>query len=199
MKQMLENMTFGDRQFRFEGHVSALYPTFFFAWVLSALGFLAAFGVFAVTIGDLTETGIFPFDSDQGKIEGSVAPFAAWLVLVLASLAVYALVGLILAFTTAWYHAKEFRYFAQCMSLDGLRFRFRASGLAVFWLTAVNIIIILFTLGLGIPFAQMRKFRFLFRRLSAEGTIDLDAIGQGDAPYPLIGEGLAEFFEIGAV
>ena len=45
----------------------------------------------------------------------------------------------------------------------------------------------------------MRTFRYWFSRISAEGHIDIEGIAQSDAPYPWVGEGLAEFFDIGAV
>lgn len=198
-KHMFQNTTFGDRQFRFEGHASALYPAFFFAWFFSVFSLVGVFGGLAIVIGDLAESGNLPFALGGNNGVGDMSPLTTWLVLLVTSIAVYALVGLVLSLTTAWYRAAEYRYFARCTTLDGMRFRFKVSGLAVFWLAAVNIFIVLFTFGFGLPFAQMRKFRFLFRRLSAEGSIDLESIGQGDAPYPLFGEGLAEFFEIGAI
>jgi uncharacterized membrane protein YjgN (DUF898 family) len=80
-----------------------------------------------------------------------------------------------------------------------MNFSLNASGFAIMRLSLGNALIVLFTLGFGLPFAQMRTFRFLFSRLKGEGQLDIDSIGPGDAPYPWIGEGLAEFFELGAV
>ena len=67
------------------------------------------------------------------------------------------------------------------------------------WLIVGNIVINLLTLGLGLPFTQMRVFRFVCDRLSAGGEIYIDAIIQNAEKRSGLGEGLADAFDIGAV
>ncbi len=199
MKDIMSHTTIGDRQLRFEGSASKLYPSFALAWVLSIVG---VFAFLIAILGGLTtanETGVLPFEINVDDLGKTTASPKTVLILGVASLIFYRLIGLVLAVTLAWYRAKEFRYFAECTKLDGLRFHFRASGLAVLWLYVGNSLLLLFTLGLALPLAQMRTFKFFFKRLTAEGTIDIESIQQGDSPYPYVGEGLAEFFEIGSV
>ena len=62
-----------------------------------------------------------------------------------------------------------------------------------------NIVINLLTLGLGLPFTQMRVFRFVCDRLSAGGEINIDAIIQNAEKRSGLGEGLADAFDVGAV
>ena len=62
-----------------------------------------------------------------------------------------------------------------------------------------NLLIIILTLGFGLPFTQMRKFRYFCDRLTAEGEVDFDAIRQSSEQRPQIGEGLADAFDVGAV
>ncbi len=199
MKQLMAHTTFGDRQFRFEGTASKLYPSFAVAWLLSIVGL---YGFMIALFGGLStalEMGLLPIRIDFDKIGAANASPQVVLLVALASLVFYALVGLVLAITMTWYRAQEFRYFAQCTRLDGLRFHFRTSGLSMLWLGVGNSLILLFSFGFALPLAQMRTFKYFFSRLTAEGAMDIDSVRQGDSPYPLIGEGLAEFFEVGSV
>ncbi len=49
------------------------------------------------------------------------------------------------------------------------------------------------------PYTQLRTFSYVFKRLSAEGDVDLEAVRQNADKGPRAGEGLADFFDIGAV
>ena len=191
-RRLTRNTAFGDRAFEMDGLARALYPAFIVGWILSVFGLMAAFvGVSLLTIY-LRENGFtFLSISEEQRALGAPDPLLGALTVISGVLT--------LTLTMAWYNAKELRYFAQCTHLGGLRFRLRASGLAVFWLSAVNALLILLTFGFALPLAQMRRFRFYFRRLTAEGPIDLDAIAQGTTPYPWFGEGLGEFFYLNSI
>ena len=198
IRQMLRNMTLGDRQFQFEGDPTVLYPSFAIGWFASLFGLIVAYVASAAILLDLFGENLlfrqFPILDGSLSLTGEDFFTIAILTFVVTSVT-----GLVLAFTMSWYRAKELRYFAACLRLDGMRFKLRASGLAFLRLSVGNALIIIFTLGLGLPLAQMRTFKFVFKRLRAEGQIDVESIAQSDAPYPWVGEGLAEFFDIGAV
>jgi len=199
MKDIMRHTMIGDRPLRFEGSASRLYPSFAFAWVFSIVGVVGLLFALKSGLASAEDSGFLPFGINIADVGANRASPKTVLILGIATLLFYRLVGLVLAVTLSWYRAAELVYFAECASLDGLRFRFRASGLAVMWLYVGNSLLLLLTLGFALPLAQMRTFKFFFKRLTAEGTIDIAAIGQSDAPYPVVGEGLAEFFEIGSV
>jgi hypothetical protein len=54
-------------------------------------------------------------------------------------------------------------------------------------------------LGFGLPVAQLRLWRYIFKRLEAEGEIDIEAVRQNADRGPKAGEGLADAFDIGNV
>ena len=53
----------------------------------------------------------------------------------------------------------------------------------IFELLIINLIIIVFTLGLGYAFAEVRTLTTMFSKLQIYGDIDLDAIQQTEAEY----------------
>ena len=198
IRQILGHATLGDRQFRFEGDPTALYPTFAIGWILSLFGLAIAYLVTGIVLLELFGDNIMfrQFSVFQPSSQLTGQELASILVL---TFIITSVTGLVLSVTLAWYRAKELRYFASCLTLDGLRFKMRVNGLSYMWLSVGNALILIFTVGLGLPLAQMRAYRFIFSRLEADGQMDIDSIAQGDAPYPLVGEGLAEFFDIGSV
>ena len=97
------------------------------------------------------------------------------------------------------YAAALLRRKAQIVSFEGVTFSIKANTFSLGWVYAVNFLIIAFTLGLGLPIAQMRLWRYIFKRLEAEGEIDIASIRQNADKGPKSGEGLADAFDIGNV
>jgi uncharacterized membrane protein YjgN (DUF898 family) len=62
-----------------------------------------------------------------------------------------------------------------------------------FW----NIVIIVFTLGLGLPIAIHRTMLFLSHNIVLVGEIDGSEITRAELPRPKFGEGLLEAFDPG--
>ncbi len=187
MRQMISNMWFGDRQFRFNGRAGPLYRVFAMVWILNifvVIGYFAAIGylfpelVENITMEPSTPEEVFAFFQ-------AILAFYGFLIFV--------------ALTTVWYQAKEMRYFAESTCFESVRFKLRATTLSLLWLGLGNLIIIVLTLGLGLPYTQVRTFRYLFRRLEAEGELDIHGIMQTSLGKPGMGEGLADAFDLGAV
>jgi len=118
-------------------------------------------------------------------------------------------VGVILTYLTAgiygfWFYRNLIRFYVDNMrlELDGETFQFQFQGTAgdIFKLAGGNILIIIFTLGLGYPWTVVRTMRTIFDNISLYGEIDIDKIVQrhGDA-----GDGTADdildFFEMDMV
>jgi uncharacterized membrane protein YjgN (DUF898 family) len=66
-------------------------------------------------------------------------------------------------------------------------------------LVVVNLLILIFTLGIGRPFIQQRLIRYMCDRLEVIGMVDVDRIAQSQAAMSSTGEGLADAFDLGAV
>jgi uncharacterized membrane protein YjgN (DUF898 family) len=72
----------------------------------------------------------------------------------------------------------------------------KAADLLGFWL--VNIVLVVFTLGLGVIMMPYRIFSFSARRVRITGTLDVAALQQTDLAAPRQGDGLADAFDIAA-
>lgn len=177
---------YGDRPFHItqgdEGLAGPLYPSFALAWVSGVIGY---FGYFALMFA------MFDFES------GAPPPNdAETIVKIYAGLLAYMMfVGLF----SLVYAAALLRRKAAILGLDSLRFKLRAATLSLAWIYIGNFFIVFFTLGFGLPVAQMRLWRYVFRRLEAEGEIDIEAVRQNADRGPKAGEGLADAFDIGNV
>lgn len=194
MGQLMNNTWFGDRRFILEGGAGPLYKRFALAWATVVLiplflGILAVF-FFASDIAMLFQEGLNDSAADAGTSSGT------WLVVPVLPLS---LLLLAVPLTIAWYKVGEFNHLASRTRYEGLGFELKATFASLIWLVMGNFLIVVCTLGLGLPFAQMRKFRYLCDRLSIQGQADFEAIRQSSAARPAVGEGLAEAFDVGSV
>ncbi|HKQ95235.1 MAG TPA: DUF898 family protein, partial [Aestuariivirgaceae bacterium] len=111
---------------------------------------------------------------------------------VLGLLGYYLLGGIIWSF----YQAREMRLFWSYTTIHNARFRLNATAGSLIRLWVGNLALLVFTLGIGIPFIAQRNARYICDRLTIDGTVDLEAIMQSQAPIDRRGEGLAEAFDI---
>ncbi|MCG8691825.1 MAG: DUF898 domain-containing protein [Minwuiales bacterium] len=95
-----------------------------------------------------------------------------------------------------FYKAREIAYFAERTHVAGISFRFQVSALRLcgFWL--LNMLILIVTLSLGYPFVQLRTARFVSEHLSIVGEPGFANIQQVPADMPVLGEGLADAFDM---
>jgi uncharacterized membrane protein YjgN (DUF898 family) len=103
-----------------------------------------------------------------------------------------------------WYIKDLFAYYVDNIRLyqDEKRLTFRSTATpgGYFELIAGNLLIILFTLGLGTPWAIARALRFVFKHIIIDGPLDTDAIRQTEESYKdATGEDLADMIDIGLV
>ncbi|MFB3149811.1 MAG: YjgN family protein [Alphaproteobacteria bacterium] len=189
MSQMMNNTWFGDRRFTFEGPAGPLYKPFALAWLVQ-LGMLLGIFLLAWSISGAHAAG----GEDGGVGVGiDLGPWAVVLILVPV------LYILALPLTFAWYQARQMRYMASCTRYEDVRFSFDATGPSLIWLYFGNLLIMIVTLTFGVPFTQMRRFRYFCDRLTIHGEADFDAIRQSSEKRDRIGEGLADAFDMGAI
>lgn len=184
---------YGDKPFGFstpdgKGPSGGLYGPFALAWFGGIFGIFVGFAVGAAVAMAL---GV-----DFADYSEATPPDARMIGAIYAGVFAYIAVAALLALG---YYAALIRRIASCLTLGDVRFGHRASVLGLLWLYVGNVLILVFTLGLGLPFTQVRLFRFMVHRLTAEGTLDVSTINQNPDAGPKMGEGLADAFDFGAI
>ena len=201
MHQLMSNTWFGDRRFIFEGGAGPLYGRFALVWVVLLLvPFLLVILVVFLLGSDIA----LLFEAAQERLKENSAGSSpnvtdapgsypsVWQLLI-------PLVIVVIPMALVWYKAHEFRHMASCVRYEGLTFELNATVASLLWLVIGNFLIVALTLGFGLPFAQMRKFRYFCDRLTIRGQADFETIRQSSEARPGVGEGLAEAFDLGAV
>lgn len=188
-EQITNEMRFGDAAFKFKGRAGPLYPTYALCWVLSFLALIGAAVGISVAIYWMQQN--FP-DLGSKHVSGHTILVIAMLLLLF--------IGYMLIIPALWaiYSAKQMRVFADYTRFDGAQFRLKATAGSIIWMTVANLLILIFTLGIGWPFIQQRVYRYVIDRLSLEGAIDLERIAQSARAIPRRGEGLADAFDVSA-
>ena len=79
---------------------------------------------------------------------------------------------------------------------DGAQFKLSATAASLVTLWLGNVLILLFTFGIGQPYIVQRMARYMANRLSVVGTIDITAIQQSTATLDKRGEGLLDAFDV---
>ena len=100
-----------------------------------------------------------------------------------------------------WWQRDMFEYYIDNMSITKGEQKIRccsvATGGGFFKLLVGNLLLIIFTLGFGKAWAEMRTQRFIWNNVELDGNINLDEIHQTEEEYTnAFGEGAMDFFEI---
>ncbi|MBX9587999.1 MAG: DUF898 domain-containing protein [Hyphomonadaceae bacterium] len=188
LHQALFNEThFGDKAFVFTGRAGPLYKRFWLVWVSAIVLFVVVSTAVAGVVGM----------SYTGRTAGPPAnPFtwdkiAAIVAIVFAALLIFAMIR-------AWYSSRMFNYFASETTYQGCRFHLATTVPSLVWLVASNYLIRTLSLTLLSPIAEARATRYIIDRLSLEGPVEWQAIGQNPDALLTRGEGLAEAFNVDA-
>jgi uncharacterized membrane protein YjgN (DUF898 family) len=180
---------YGDQNFEIthsdEGLAGPLYGSFALSWFSGIIGYFVFIGVYLSMIGPELEAGNTNIDMDLvmlGKLYAAMFVFM-----------------IIVGVMSMPYQAALIRRKAQIIGLGNLRFNVKVTSWGLGWVFLGNLLILIVTLGFGLPFAQMRLWRYIFQRIEADGEIDIDQIRQTADRGPKSGEGLADAFDIGNV
>ncbi|WP_369410110.1 DUF898 family protein [Hufsiella arboris] len=85
---------------------------------------------------------------------------------------------------------------------DGKRLELRsvATGGNYFRLFALNLVIIIFTFGLGTPWVVVRTLRYVFNNVYLMGDVDFNTLSQTEEDYKdATGDDLVDMLDIGIV
>lgn len=193
-EQITNDMRFGDAAFKFKGRAGPLYPTYAICWVLSLVAFIVIVSLIAASSASADFwKDLFSDSGTPETIDKAVSYLVAAFVIFLL------LTALIIPMLWAVYIAKELRTFADYTRFDGVPFKLDATAGSVIWLAFINLVILIFTLGIGWPYVNQRTVKFVIDRLSLEGLVDVDRIRQSQVPLDKRGEGLADAFDVGGL
>jgi uncharacterized membrane protein YjgN (DUF898 family) len=191
-EQITNDMRFGDAAFKFKGRAGPLYPTYALCWFLT-LGAIVL--VIVLVSASAASSSLFSeLFSDQPQNMEQLAT-----ALIIAAIVLFLIFLLLIPMLWAIYTAKEMRVFADYTRFDGAPFRLEATTGSIIGLTVVNLLILIFTLGIGWPYINRRIVRYVVERLYLDGKIDIDRIAQSKAPMPTRGEGLFDAFDVGGL
>ncbi|MGH6875006.1 MAG: YjgN family protein [Aestuariivirgaceae bacterium] len=180
-QRITRDMRFGETPFTFKGSAGRLYPAYALCWFLVTIVVLFGFALGSGVLYSLYYNGNLGFPWAKLLAAGAVA-----------AVAIYVLYFL------AWtiYQAREMNAFAAYTGFDAARFRLTATAASLSALWLGNLFILLFTIGIGMPFILQRNVRYLCDRLTVDGTVDVESIRQSRQPLGKRGEGLADAFDI---
>ncbi len=184
-------MHFGNMPFKFNSENAKdakLYSKFAIGWVATFLGYIVFFSMFFSSFGAL---GASMYSTDPNDIANGMGLLGR------IYLALFIFMFVVL-FAFMPYRAAVLKAIASCITIDGAKFKMdiKWTDFALLWL--VNIIILVFSLGILAPVAQARTARFLINNLKSEGNIDLAKAEQAEAG-PNQAEGLSDAFDIGII
>jgi uncharacterized membrane protein YjgN (DUF898 family) len=95
-----------------------------------------------------------------------------------------------------WYAAFKHRHFWNHTAMRGARFETKVTGADLIALHGGNLLLVLFTLGIGAPWAIARVHAFWCDNLTLVGTVDWASIQQRAQRTRVIGEGLADSLDV---
>lgn len=96
------------------------------------------------------------------------------------------------------YAARKQRYLMGHTTFDGARFGSTVTGRGLFGLKVGNLLLLVFTLGLGAPWVYVRSMRYALDHLVLEGPLDLASIQQEAQAANATGEGIADVLDADA-
>jgi uncharacterized membrane protein YjgN (DUF898 family) len=200
-EQIIGDMRFGDLAFKFKGRAGPLYPTYALCWFLSLVAIVVFIFLFGAEAAALFGPEVQKVFDEIGKPDAQPTPEQIWTAGTVITVLAVSFIAMFLVIPMLWaiYSAKELATFARYTSAGNATFRLNATAGSLISLVIVNLLILIFTLGIGRPFMQQRLIRYMCDRLEVIGTIDIERIAQSQAALDRTGEGLADAFDLGVV
>ncbi|MGE0827954.1 MAG: YjgN family protein [Hyphomonadaceae bacterium] len=194
-KAIWENTRFGDQPFEFAVGETQLAKGLGGPFALGWFGFLFSWIITIIVIGSM----IMMFA--PAMLQPGAAPGAEPLpeaVAVSVAIGLGGILVFILAYALCWmpYNAAAMNRIAELLTLDGARFRLRATSMGVFGVTLASAAVFIFSLGLLAPISGLIYTRYVINRLELIGAPRFAEIGQSKIIGPRSGEGIADAFDL---
>lgn len=179
LRYQLDNTQFGNLAFECTARSRPLYGRFAVVWLGGALLLAAAIAAAAMI-------GVIGAEASPVERQHLGIGYAVMTV----PLAI-ALIGL----AYAWYTVGFYRELAANTRFDGHAFSLSIGTWPLIRLVFGNLLISLFSLGILLPWAALRTFRFTCGNLDIAGQPDFARVHQNAETGPRLGEGLAAVFD----
>jgi len=176
-------MSFGPFGFEAKADPGEVFARFLLSYLAPFLIF--GVGLFMVSMG--VASGY-----SQGTADGTAESIA--LGILGAVLFFYFGLGLI----AVAFYAKFYRVAIGALRWRNLEFSFNARTADWVKLLVVDVVLVVFTLGIGAIFLSYRHWKFFITHLEAQGEILLDELTQSTTSMAAHGEGLLDAFDVGA-
>ena len=185
MRYVMNHTWLGSQQVSFDARAKPLYRYFL---IMGGVGL-----ILGIVVGVVVASTMLGIHKQTAQGGGQNIGF------LLMSMTVYGGSSLLFLCLFLWYQGNELRHFINHTSLGPLRIICKMTGGQYVRLFLANLLTVIFTLGLGMPWVYMRYLRFMEAHLRVEGTLDFASIEQSDLERPLVGEGLVDAFDVGAI
>lgn len=177
---LANHIKYGETSCTYEGSHKHLFGVHV-KTVLIAIGLVALYGVWvALHIGDINsfdyfEDGMNDPDLTADQQVAKSLQFAGLLMKIF--MPIYAVIfGAVIV--RLWYHAELWKEQFRGLRLGNLEFRLDVTAPAMLKMYALNMVIIIFTLGLGKPITTHLMIRFFTDRLKIRGDVDALIVDQ---------------------
>lgn len=190
---MVKRAGIGNVRAKFDGKVAALIRTHIVTLILCVVGIITITGT---TVG-MAYLGMPAIDENDPAAKAQYAEQIAQMMSGAVFIAIILSIGWIML-VRSYYHAALMREKMRGMTLGKMRFKCTATGFDVLKLRLGNLLIIVFTLGLGFPFVIQRRMRFMADKVIVGGDLDDAQMMQAAREKGAAGEGLDDLFGIDA-
>ncbi len=186
-EKLWNNSSFGDEKITFADNSEAMSEPVWLSFAVAWFGGIVSYMAWGASFFFLVQA------SGIDMTTGAASPM--FIVILYASM-----IPLILLVTIfySWHHVTVTRRIAKSLSMGELKATSNLSMWSFLWVNISNLLLIIFTLGIGLYVAQMRLWRRYADSLSFEGKVDFASIEQTTIAQPKTGEGLADGLDIGA-
>ncbi len=180
----MNNIYFGDRRLGFDGTAGGLYRTVLAPFiVMLGLYFILIGGLAAFILTAVNNPGTVTFDPQD--------PFFA-----LAFMGVIYGTAFMMMIVDCWLQAAVLRWICRHTRLGNMRVESVLTGGKLLKVTLVNLLLVVFTFGIGLPWAQIRMYRAVLNSIDYTGDPGIDSLGRNTAEAPKFGEGLLEALDV---
>ena len=185
-ERRLNASSFGNLAFGFRGRARRIYLPF----LAQLLVFVVLDVVFFVAIFRHFGTALLHMAPQTKTTDAAVSAPANLAVLPFVLFGGLLVIGIVVGMVRSFYVAALAREVANHSTLGPLRFASTIGAWALLRLMLGNLLIVLFTLGLGYPIVLHRDARLLARTLLASGAIDPETLRQSTERASALGEGM---------
>jgi uncharacterized membrane protein YjgN (DUF898 family) len=125
--------------------------------------------------------------TDSGAVSGSI---------IFMMLSTYGIFLIVFTFSQQYLYAWELNYCLQQSELGDLSFKSSLNGVKLFWIRISNIFAIVFSLGFLIPWAKVRRTRYIVDNIAVIAGDDLNHFTSAIAPdESAYGDAATDFFD----